>query len=56
MEAEELNEILIHAVPNGWYKQSYLHGCYFEGNTYKEKCEVFEHMVIAEEVYEEVTP
>ena len=26
---EELNKILLHAIPNGWAKQAYLQGWYF---------------------------
>ena len=33
MPDKELNEILIHAVPNGWEKQSYLQGQDFEMKT-----------------------
>ena len=48
---EELNEILLHAVPNAWAKQSYLRGWYFEMKTYKETCTLFEIMEISEQVY-----
>ena len=39
---EELNEILLQSIPNGWAKQSYLQGWNFEGRTYKETCKIFE--------------
>ena len=44
MASEELNEILLCVVPNIWSKQSYLQGWYFEGNNYKETCEMFERI------------
>ena len=56
MEMEELNKILLHVVPNGWAKQSYLQGWYFGLNTYGETCEMFYFMEVAEQVYEGGTP
>ena len=50
MEMEELNEILLHEVPNGWSKQSYLQGWDFELNTYRETCSIFDHMEVDEQV------
>ena len=47
----DLNKILIHAVPNGWAKQSYLQGWYFESNIIKETCDMLERMEIPEQVY-----
>ena len=47
----DLNKILIHAVPNGWAKHSYLQGWYFESNTIKETCDMLEIMDIPEKVY-----
>ena len=32
---EEINEILLHAVPNGWSKQDYLQGWDFEMKTFR---------------------
>ena len=32
---EELNNILLHSVLNGWAKQAYLQGWYFEMKIYK---------------------
>ena len=51
MPAKELNEIPIHAVPNGWAKQSYLQGWDFEVKTYRKTCDMFERMEISEQVY-----
>ena len=51
MASEDLNKVLLHTVPNSWEKQSYIHGCDFEGKTHKETCDIFEHMVIAEQLY-----
>ena len=56
MEMEDLNDILLHAVPTGWAKQSYLQGWYFELNTYRETCAMLERMEVAEQVYKMVTP
>ena len=47
MDSEELSEILFHAVPNVRAKQSYLQGWYFEGDSYKETCRMFERREIA---------
>ena len=55
MEMEDLNEIILHAVPNGWAKKSYLQGWYFEQKTYRETCAMFECMEVTEKVYKEVT-
>ena len=52
MNAKELNDILLHAVPNVWAKQSYFQGWYFEMKTYKETCAMFEQMENDEQVYE----
>ena len=52
MAPEELNDILLHAVPNAWAKQAYLQGRYFEGRIYNGICEIFEHMEIIEQFYE----
>ena len=56
MDPRELNDTLLHAVPNGWTKQAYLQGWEFEGKSYKDTCNFFERMEIAEQVYEGVTP
>ena len=56
MNAKELNDILLHAVPNGWAKQSYFQGWYFEMKTYKETCAMFEQMENDEQVYEGKSP
>ena len=52
MALEELNDILIYAVPNTWAKHAYLQGWNFEGRTYKDTYEMFEHIKIVEQVYE----
>ena len=36
MDPEELNKILLHAVPNSWAKKSYIQGWDFEGSSYKD--------------------
>ena len=42
MALEELDEILLHAVPNGCAKQAYIQGWDFEMMSYKATCELFE--------------
>ena len=54
--SKELNEILLHAVPNGWGKHSYLRGWYFEMSTYRETCAVFDQMEISKQVYTVKSP
>ena len=56
MDPEDLNDILLYAVPNYWALQSYLQGWNFERRTYKDTCDMFERMEIAEAVYEGGTP
>ena len=56
MASEELNDTLLHAVPDGWAKQSYPKWWDFKGNTYKETCEMFVRMEIAKIIYEGGTP
>ena len=46
MIPEEINEILLHSVPNAWAKQAYLQGWDFDRRTYKDTCDIFEHMEI----------
>ena len=53
---EEINEILLHGVLNGWYKQAYIQGCYFEMKTFRGTCKIFKQMEIAEQVCEGQTP
>ena len=50
METEELNEILLHAVPIELANKSYLQGWYFELKTYRETCAMFERTEVAEQV------
>ena len=47
---EDLNDIILHTVPNMWAKQAYLQVWDLEGRTYKDTCEMFECMEIAEQV------
>ena len=54
-EAEQ-NEILLHAVTNGWYTQSYLQGWDLESKKHKETWDMFERMEIAEQFYKGGTP
>ena len=49
---EDLNKILLHAVPKGWAKQAYLQGLDFEMKRYKAMYEIFERMEVAEIIYE----
>ena len=56
MTQENLNKIILHAVPNAWEKQSYLQEWDFEVKTYKETCAMLKRMEISEQVYGGVTP
>ena len=56
MDPEELNDILLRAVPNSWARQAYLQGWDFEGRTYKGTCDMFERIEIAEAIYEGGAP
>ena len=56
MAPKEINKILLHAVPNGLEKQSYLQGWDFEGTSYKDTIYIFECMEVAEQVNERGTP
>ena len=51
MPPEDINEILLHSVPNGWEKQAYIQGCNFDITIYKAKCELFKRMEVAEKNY-----
>ena len=53
---EDINEILLHTVPNARDKQSYLQGWDFELKTYRRTCAMFERMEVSEQVCEWVTP
>ena len=48
---EELNDILLHTISNGWAKQDYLKGCDFDMKTFRETCGMFKQIEIAEQVY-----
>ena len=41
---EEINEIILHAVPNVWEKQAYLQGRIFEMKIYKAMWKISERM------------
>ena len=56
MPTEELNEILLHAVPKNWAKQLYLQVWDFEMELYRETCAMFKRMEIAEQVYKGKSP
>ena len=56
MYSEELNDILLNAIPNGWANKSYLQGWESKTKTYKENCAMFKQIKIAEQVYEGGTP
>ena len=51
MYPEDLNKILLHAVPNSCAQQAYIKGWDFEGRSYKDTCDMFEHMEIVEAIY-----
>ena len=51
MPSEEPNNILLHAVPNGWEKQAYLQVWDFKMNSHKATCDMFKRMKVAEKVY-----
>ena len=50
----KLNEILLNIMPNSWSKQAYVQGFDFESITFKKAVNMFEHMEIAESIYEGV--
>ena len=54
MPLEDLNEILLHAVPNGWENKAYLQGWDLEMKRYKVKCKLFKRMEAAEKIYKDV--
>ena len=56
MEIEELNKILLHAVPNVQAKKSYLQGWDFELNTYRETCAMLDLVEVTEQVYKGGSP
>ena len=56
MDPEELNDILLQNVSNSWAGQSYIQEWYFKGRSYKETCNMFERMKIAEAIYKGVAP
>ena len=52
MQPEELNEILLQAVLDGWEKNSNLQDLEDEMNSYKATCNMFKKTKIAEKNYE----
>ena len=48
---EDLNDILLHAVPKGWAKQAYIQGWNFEMKSYKATWKLFKRMEVAEKIY-----
>ena len=52
MDPKDLNKIILHAVQKYWTRQAYIQGWDFEGRSYKETCDMFERMEIAEAIYE----
>ena len=52
MSPEELNKILLHAVPNSWVKQACIQGWGFGGRSYKDTWDMLDCMEIAESIYE----
>ena len=56
MPPEELNNTIIHVLPRGREKKSYLQWWDFEMKTYRETCAMFELTEIDEQVYEGQTP
>ena len=56
MYPEELNNIILHAVPNSWAKKAYIQGWYFERRSYKETCDMFKRMEIVEAINKGVAP
>ena len=51
MDPEELDSILLHDITKSLAKQSYLHGWDYEGQQYKDTCDIFESMETAETIY-----
>ena len=52
MPPEDFNNILLHAVPNGWAKQAYLQGQDFQMKIYKSICKLSEIMEVVDKIYE----
>ena len=55
MLPKELNNIILHAVWDGWAKQVYLHGWNFEMKSYKATYDMFKKMEVAETFYKGFT-
>ena len=50
----EINEILLHIIPNGWGKNDFLHGFDFKVFPFNKVANIFEYVEIAESIYEGV--
>ena len=51
MPSKELNNILLHALLNGWYNQDYLQGFEFNMDTYNMTTNLFEFMETSKQIY-----
>ena len=51
MEEGEINEIILHTIPDSWAQTTYLQGWNFKSRGYWDTHEMFEHMETAEQVY-----
>ena len=56
MDPEELNKILLWAVPNWWERLAYILGWDFKRQSYKETCDIFECTKIAKAIYKGGAP
>ena len=56
MDPEELNDILLLAVPNPWSRQAYIQGWDFKGWSFKEAWNIFERMYITGSIYKGGAP
>ena len=45
------NEVLLHIILNGWDKQKFLQGFYFEALSFKKVLNMFERIDIAESIH-----
>ena len=49
MAPDELNKIILHDIPNGWEKKSYLYYLNFKEKYYEDTCDMFERIEIAKQ-------
>ena len=54
MGVTELNEILLNSMPQNWSQQAYVQGFYCETISFEKAVNMFEHMEIAESIYQGV--